>query len=36
MIKCNWARMMKRKNKVFFSSKRKAEAMGFAAHECVA
>jgi len=33
--KCGWARLMKRKNKVFFNSKKMAQKAGFKAHECV-
>ncbi|MBS3113839.1 hypothetical protein J4448_01935 [Candidatus Woesearchaeota archaeon] len=34
-VKCGWARLMKRKNKVFFNSIRRAQAAGFKAHECI-
>ena len=34
-LKCGWARIMKRKNKIYFYSKRRANAEGFKAHECV-
>ena len=33
--KCGWARIMKRKNKIYFNSRRKAEKAGFKPHECV-
>lgn len=33
--KCGWAKIMKRKNKVFFNSKKRAQKAGFKAHECV-
>ena len=33
--KCGWARLMKRKNKVFFNSRKRAQKAGFKAHECV-
>jgi len=33
--KCGWARIMKRKNRIYFNSRRKAERAGFKAHECV-
>lgn len=33
--KCGWSRLMKRKNKIYFNSRRKAESAGFKAHECV-
>lgn len=33
--KCGWSRLMKRKNKIYFNSRRKAESAGFKAHDCV-
>ena len=33
--KCGWAKIMKRKNKVFFNSKKRAQKAGFKAHDCV-
>ena len=33
--KCGWAKLMKRKNKVFFNSSKRAQKAGFKAHECV-
>ncbi|MBI2659342.1 hypothetical protein HYX05_04570 [Candidatus Woesearchaeota archaeon] len=33
--KCGWARLMKRKNKIFFNSRKRAQKAGFKAHECV-
>ena len=35
LSKCGWARIMKSRNKIYFNSKRRAEAEGFKAHECV-
>ena len=33
--RCGWSRITKRKNRIYFDSRRKAESKGFKPHECV-
>lgn len=33
--RCGWSRITKRKNRVYFDSRKKAESKGFKPHECV-
>lgn len=34
-FKCGWVRLMKRKNRVYFNTKKKAEKEGFEPHKCI-